>query len=81
MNNLELLDIIKQIKKLDQNDWEIIGSIIIKTEELKQPIITQTSKGTYFDFKLFKVETIKNIKYFLKIKDENDKIDTMKKEF
>ena len=81
-NNLEpkeLSELINDIKKMEDSDWDIIGNIIMKNEGCDAPVVTETSRGTYFNFKYISINTIKLIKYYIDIKVQNDEITKMKK--
>lgn len=74
----KLNKLMKDIEKLEKQDWYIILNIISRFDNYKPPLITETKKGTYINLSVLNDSSIKNIEYFLKIKKENDKINKLK---
>ena len=78
--SINLNKLMKDIEKLEKQDWYIILNIISRFDNYKAPLITETKNGTYINLSVLNESSIKNIKYFLKVKEENDKIDELKEQ-
>jgi hypothetical protein len=78
MQKIELEKLKKHIEKLNKSDLMIILNIISRLEDYKAPLITEIKNGTYINISKLSENTIKNLNYFLKIKQENDDINKMK---
>jgi hypothetical protein len=78
MQKIELEKLKKHIEKLNKSDLMIILNIISRLEDYKAPLITEIKNGTYINISKLSENTLKNLNYFLKIKQENDDINKMK---
>lgn len=82
-NTKILKKLINDIKQIDnEEDYQIIGNIIwddIKNGKSDKKSIIETTKGTWFILNLMSDKVIKLLQYYLLIKEQNDKIDDMKK--
>lgn len=78
----KLKDLCKKLKNINNDtDYHILGNIIledIKNGETHKDAITEISRGTYFQLHLMSNKVISLLKYYLEIKEENDKINYFK---